>query len=426
MMVRIRNAWLRGEHWLNKRLPISVFWRRHLLSYTVPSNLNFWYFFGAVVIFLFGYQMASGLSLAVHYLPSALPDHEGTPLVLASLQRIASEVPWGNVLLRGHVWGGTLFFIALYLHLFRALLYGAYRKPRELTWLLGCWLLLMALMLAFFGRLLSWSQDAYWGTTAALNLLSTIPVLGPDMALALRGDTLVGSETLGRFYVLHAFLLPWLLLGMMALHVICVRCTGSGNPDGVEGWLLPNSRGKRRDRLAYHPYYTIRDLLAVVSCLFLLACLVFLAPPQLLDILQGNGVTRVDGLATPEHVRPAWYFAPYFSMLRAGAWDGFGVDARLWSILVLLAALILPFLLPWLDHAPVSSYRYRGRLSQTLLALWVLSFLLLGGLAFVPRSTGVERVLRFCVAYYFLFFLLMPVWSRLDRCRLPPWTWMRR
>ena len=410
----------RKLHWLNERLPVIRFWRRHFTHCYVPKNLNFWYFFGVLALLLLLIEMVSGFSLSIHYVPDAGLNAAGVPRAFASLDFLARAGIWGELLRRVHVLGASLFFLAIYLHVFRALMYGAYCKPRELVWLSGVILFLLCLALAFFGRLLAWSTEGYWGTTVILNLLSAIPLLGSDLAHCLRGGGSVGTATLGRFYMLHAMFLPLVLLILVALHVVSVRAVGSGNPDGIDMAQNCSTAGVPLDALPYHPYFTVRDLLAGVSCLFLFALLLFFAPAKLSDFLGFGSQLVANPLVTPEHVRPAWYFAPFFAILRAVSWNFLGVEARIWGGLVLASSLFIPAFLPWLDRSPVGSYRYRGLLSRVLLALFVGVVLLLGVLGSLPNSRPVEMLAGFGTVYYFLFFLLMPVWTRLDRCRPPP------
>lgn len=405
--------------WLEERLPAGAFWRRHFSQYRVPKNLNFWYLFGAVALFVLLMEGVTGFFLAVHYKPYAGLNAAGVPVAYASVHSLMHEVPWGWLLRRAHALGASALFALIYLHLLRALLYGSYRKPRELVWLFGMALWLLCLAEAFLGRLLPWSQDGYWATTVVVNLCSGIPLIGADLALWIRGGTAVGEATLGRFYVLHVIGVPLLLLLLAVLHVISVRVVGSGNPDGADIGL--SKTGKEGVAgLPYHPYFSVRDLLAVLVFLLCFAGIVFFASDEVLRWLGLSRLTPADPLQTPEHIAPAWYFAPWFAMLRAVHWTIFGIDPQFWGGLVVTASVLVLALLPWLDASPVRSIRYRGPMTKILLALLMLSHVLLGIIGLLPGTPQADLLAGMASLYYFAFFLSMPVWTRLDRYRLPP------
>ncbi|MBS1198505.1 MAG: cytochrome b subunit of the bc complex [Proteobacteria bacterium] len=406
--------------WIDDRLPISSFWRRHFSAYYVPKNLNFWYFFGVLALLVLAIEVLSGIFLAMHYKPVATLNPSGVPFAFASIDRIMLEVPWGWLIRNVHAVGASALFLVLYLHIFASILYGSYRKPRELVWIIGMAIFLITMAEAFFGRLLPWGQAAYWGTTVIFNLLAGIPLIGADLALWLRGGLAVGDATLGRFYILHLLVVPLALLFLAMTHVAALRQVGLNNPDGVEIGSRLDDQGVPLDGLPYHPYFTVKDLLAVVLFLLLFVGVVFFVPEGGGYLLEYGNLSPADPLTTSAHVRPPWYFAPFFCILRSVVWNFFWIDAHLWGGLAMLAAILVPASLPWLDHSPVRSVRYRGPITKILLGLLVFVFVLLGIVGAMPNSPMLDLLARICTFYYFAFFLSMPWWSRLDRYRLPP------
>lgn len=416
--MRAQGMW----RWLDERLPIGSFWRRHFSQYPVPKNLNFWYFLGAVALFVLLLEVVTGLFLLVHYKPYAGLNAGGVPVAYASMQSLMREVPWGWLLRKLHALGASALFALIYLHIVRALLYGSYRKPRELVWLFGMGLWLLCLAEAFLGRLLPWSQEGYWATTVVVNLLSAIPLLGQDLALWLRGGLHIGDATLGRFFALHVVGVPMLILLLAILHLVTVRAVGSGNPDGVD----INAERAVGESLPYHPYFTVRDLFALLFFLLLFVLILFFASDEILRGLSLQPLTPADPLQTPEHIVPAWYFAPLFAMMRAVNWTFCGVDTPFWGGLVVIASVLMLALLPWLDASPVKSIRYRGPVGKALTALLLAAFVVLGILGRFPATPQVDFLARAATLYYFGFFLSMPVWTRLDRYKLPPYgRWVK-
>jgi len=406
--------------WIDDRLPIGSFWRRHFSAYYVPKNLNFWYFFGVLALLVLAIEVLSGIFLAMHYKPVAALNPSGVPIAFASIATIMREVPWGWLIRNVHAVGASAFFLVLYLHILASLLYGSYRKPRELVWLIGMAIFLITMAEAFFGRLLPWGQAAYWSTTVICQLLASIPLIGSGLALWLTGGSVVGDATLGRFFILHVLVVPLALLFLAMIHIAALRHVGLNNPDGVEIGSRLDDQGVPFDGLPYHPYFTSKDLLAVVLFLLFFCAIVFFVPEGGGTLLEYGNLSPADPLTTSAHVRPPWYFAPFFCILRSVVWNVFWVDARLWGGLAMLASILVPALLPWLDRSPVRSLRYRGPISKILLGLLVLVFVLLGILGTMPNSPLLDLLARVSVFYYFAFFLLMPWWSRLDRCKLPP------
>lgn len=398
-------AWLL---WINARIPVSVWWRRHFTEYYVAKNLDAWYLFGALAGVVLGIEFVTGVLLSMHYQPVAELNASGVPVAFASIEKIMCSVPWGWLIRTVHAAGATALFVILYLHIFCSLLYGSYRKPRELVWLFGLALLLVSMAEAFFGGLLPWGRLSYWASRVLVNLFSG------------SANADVGSMALTRFYSLHIVVIPLILLGLVLVHILSSRSIGLNNPDGIDIQRYKDGHGKPLDGLPFHPYFTTKDMVGIVVFLMILFAVVFFAPTGGGLILDAQNFHPADPLRTPEQIRPAWYLAPYYSILRSVVWDFFGIEARFWSVAALAGSVLLLALLPWLDGSPVRSMRYRGKLSRILLGGWTLAFMALGCLGTLPLSSSVLMLSQVCTLYYFFFFLSMPVWSRLDRCDLPP------
>ncbi len=433
-------------HWIDARLPLSALWRAQTRGHRVPDNFNVWYLFGSLALAVFVIQYVTGFFLAMHYKPDA-------SLAFDSVEAIRRDVPWGWLLRDVHAAGASAFFAVVYLHMFRGLLYGSYRKPRELVWLLGCALFVTLIAEAFCGYLLPWGQMSYWGAQVIVNLIAAIPWVGPDLALWLRGDYVVGDATLNRFFAFHVIALPLLLIGLIAAHVVALQHVGSNNPEGVDA---PHAT------VPFHPYYTVHDLfgLSVFLCAF--AAVVFFAPDFGGLVLEPANFTPADPLRTPAHIAPVWYLTPFYAMLRAttattlrlwalaalaallrAAWRRRHAPRRLALLLaggaVLLAALLLGeaktwgvavlggsiaslFALPWLDRAPQRSMRWRPRWHLLLLLAFVLAFIALAVVGSRPPGAAGHVVAVAATFVYFGFLGLMPWWSRLGRCATPPAT----
>ncbi len=432
--------------WVDNRFPATKLYKEHLSEYYAPKNFNFFYFFGSLALLVLVIQIVTGIFLTMHYKPDA-------SLAFASVEYIMRDVPWGWLVRYMHSTGASAFFIVVYLHMFRGLLYGSYRKPRELVWIFGCAIFLCLMAEAFMGYLLPWGQMSYWGAQVIVNLFAAVPLIGPDLALLIRGDFVVGDATLNRFFAFHVIAVPLVLLGLVAAHIIALHEVGSNNPDGVEIKAKTDAKGIPLDGIAFHPYYTVHDIFAVAVFLFIFSAVIFFAPEFGGYFLEYNNFIPADPLKTPLHIAPVWYFTPYYSMLRAitsqmmyaliacvlagavlGAMrskiGGFfkllivgaavvlvaamlAIDAKFWGVVVMGGAVIILFFLPWLDNCPVKSIRYRPDWHKYLYGVFVLNFLVLGYLGVQPPSPIGERVSQVGTLFYFGFFLLMPWWSRL-------------
>jgi ubiquinol-cytochrome c reductase cytochrome b subunit len=368
--------------------------------------MNFWYFFGSLAMLVLVIQIVTGIFLVMHYKPDAAKAFE-------SVEYIMREVPWGWLVRYMHSTGASMFFIVVYLHMFRGLIYGSYRKPRELIWIFGVMIFLCLMGEAFFGYLLPWGQMSYWGAQVIVNLASAIPVIGPDLAIWVRGDFVVGDATLNRFFSFHVIALPLVLLGLVAAHILALHEVGSNNPDGIE--IKENKdpeTGIPLDGIPFHPYYTVHDIFGVVIFLMVFSAIVFFAPEMGGYFLEYNNFIPADPLKTPPHIAPVWYFTPYYSILRAMVWNFFWIDAKVWGVVAMGASTLIFFFLPWLDRSPVKSIRYRPGMHLYIYTVFVIAFLILGYLGTQPPSPVGEVVSQVCSVIYFGFFLGMPWWSR--------------
>ena len=439
--------------WVDNRFPATKLYNEHLAEYYAPKNFNFWYFFGALALLVLVIQIVTGIFLVMHYKPDAA-------LAFASVEYIMRDVPWGWLVRYMHSTGASAFFVVVYLHMFRGLIYGSYRKPRELVWLFGCGIFLCLMAEAFMGYLLPWGQMSYWGAQVIVNLFAAVPLIGPDLALLIRGDYVVGDATLNRFFAFHVIAVPLVLLGLVAAHIIALHEVGSNNPDGVEIKAKKNDKGIPLDGIPFHPYYTVHDILGVSVFLLIFTAIIFFAPEFGGYFLEFNNFIPADPLKTPAHIAPVWYFTPYYSMLRAitgemmyalvaivlaGAVLGvvkakisalfkavivvgallivagmLSFDAKFWGVVVMGGAVVILFFLPWLDYSEVKSIRYRPDWHKYLYGLFVINFFALGYLGVQPPSALGERVSQLGTLFYFGFFLLMPWWSRLGHFKAVP------
>ncbi|GAB4173618.1 MAG: cytochrome bc complex cytochrome b subunit [Rhodocyclaceae bacterium] len=406
--------------WVDARFPLTSTWKAHLAEYYAPKNFNFWYFFGSLAFLVLVMQIATGIFLTMHYKPDASLNAAGVPVAFAAVEYIMRDVPWGWLIRYLHSTGASAFFIVVYLHMFRALLYGSYRKPRELIWIFGVFIYLCLMAEAFAGYLLPWGQMSYWGAQVIINLFSAIPVIGPDLTVWIRGDYVVGDATLNRMFSFHVIAIPLVLLGIVAVHVLALHEVGSNNPDGIEIKKKKDERGIPLDGIPFHPYYTVKDIFGVFVFLIPFSIVVFFAPEMGGYFLEANNFIPADPLVTPQHIAPVWYFTPFYSILRANTVNFFWVDAKLWGVIFMGLGVMAFFFLPWLDRSPVKSIRYRGPLYKGALAIFVVAFLILGYLGILPPTPGRTIVAQVCTILYFLFFLLMPIYTRLDRCKLEP------
>jgi ubiquinol-cytochrome c reductase cytochrome b subunit len=392
--------------WLDKRIPAREFLAEQLTGYYAPKNFNIWYFFGSLALLVLVLQLLSGIFLTMFYKP-------GEATAFDSVQFIMREVDYGWLIRYLHSTGASFFFIVVYLHMFRAFLYGSYRAPRELLWLIGMAVYLALMAEAFMGYVLPWGNMSFWGAQVIINLFGTIPGIGPDLVLWIRGDYGIADATLGRFFALHVAALPLALLLLVMLHLVALRTTGSNNPDGIEIKDKLGADGKPLDGIPFHPYYTVKDVVGVGVFLVLLAIVVFFVPTFGGLFLEAPNFEPANPVSTPEDITPVWYFTPYYAILRAVP------DQRLGALLLLIAVMLFLFL-PWLDRSPVKSMRYRGWVSRSALAIFVLAFVGLGYLGMQP-ALGLYVVLaRILAALYFAFFLLMPLYTKLDPVKPVP------
>jgi len=447
--------------WLDNRFPTAFqAYRDHMSEYYAPKNFNVWYFFGSLAIVVLVIQIVTGIFLTMHYKPDAAT-------AFASVEYIMRDVPGGWFIRYMHSTGASFFFIVVYLHMFRGLMYGSYRTPRELVWIFGCLIFLSLMGEAFFGYLLPWGQMSYWGAQVIVNLFAAVPFIGPDLALLIRGDYVVGDATLNRFFAFHVIAVPLVLLGLVVAHLLALHDVGSNNPDGVEIKDKKDARGIPLDGVPFHPYYTVHDTLGVGVFLIIFCAVMFFAPELGGYFLEYNNFIPADPLKTPPHIAPVWYFTPYYTILRAttdpmvnalcvitgvaallnlvkgkGSMALKGAllvgavvlialmktfDAKFWGVVLMGGAVVILFFLPWLDRSPVKSIRYRGALYKSALAIFVVTFLTLGYLGTEPvtvwgqagawlghadRATIAARVFTIL---YFAFFFLMPWYTARDR-----------
>lgn len=452
-------------NWFENRIPSAFYiYKRDMAEYYAPKNFNWWYIFGSLAMLVLVIQIVTGIFLVMHYKPDANLNAAGVPVAFASVEYIMRDVPWGWLIRYMHSTGASAFFVVVYLHMFRGLIYGSYRKPRELVWLFGCGIFLVLMAEAFMGYLLPWGQMSYWGAQVIVNLFSAIPFVGPDLALLIRGDYVVGDATLNRFFSFHVIAVPLVLLGLVVAHLMALHDVGSNNPDGVE--IKAGPKGNRwsvsapADGVPFHPYYTVHDVFGVSMFLMVFSAIVFFAPELGGYFLEFNNFIPADPLVTPLHIAPVWYFTPFYSMLRAitsemmyaliacvlaGALYAaiksklaalakvvvlgaaavtvvlmLAIDAKFWGVVAMGGAVVILFFLPWLDHSPVKSIRYRPSWNKWLYTLFVINFLILGYLGVQPPSPVGERVSQVGTLFYFGFFLLMPWWSRLGEFKPVP------
>ena len=435
-------------NWFENRFPTAFdAFRTHMSEYYAPKNFNFWYIFGVLSIMVLAIQIITGIFLVMHYKPDAA-------LAFGSVEYIMREVPYGWLIRYMHSTGASAFFVVVYLHMFRGLLYGSYRKPRELVWIFGTLIFLALMAEAFMGYLLPWGQMSYWGAQVIVNLFSAIPFVGPDLALLIRGDFVVGDATLNRFFSFHVIAVPLVLIGLVAAHIFALHDVGSNNPDGIEikgPNAAKDANGKPADGIPFHPFYTVHDIFGVSVFLLVFCAVVFFAPEMGGYFLEFNNFIPADPYKTPNHIAPVWYFTPYYSMLRAttaemmyvliactglagllgaksastgkgkigsllGAAIGVALmlvlDAKFWGVIVMGASVVILAFLPWFDQSPARSIRYRPGFHKVILLVFVINFAILGYLGIQAPNPLFERISQVGTILYFAFFLLMPWWSR--------------
>ncbi|MBA3479583.1 MAG: cytochrome bc complex cytochrome b subunit [Lautropia sp.] len=439
--------------WVDQRFPLSSNWKAHLSEYYAPKNFNFWYFFGSLAMLVLVIQIVTGIFLTMHYKPDATKAFE-------SVEYIMREVPWGWLIRYMHSTGASAFFIVVYLHMFKSLLYGSYRKPRELLWIFGCLIFLTLMAEAFFGYLLPWGQMSYWGAQVIVNLFQAIPIIGPDLSVWIRGDFVVGDATLNRFFSFHVIAIPLVLLGLVAAHILALHEVGSNNPDGVEIKEKKDAAGIPLDGIPFHPYYSVHDLFGVAIFLTIFSAVIFFAPEMGGYFLEFNNFIPADPLKTPLHIAPVWYFTPFYSILRATTEEflyfgmlpfllvflalvlftsrtmltksiallvvavmaiGFFVlDAKFWGVVAMGASTLIFFAMPWIDNSPVRSMRYRPGWHTGLLMAFAIVFLVLGYFGVQAPSPVANRLTQIGTLLYFAFFAFMPWWSRMGTFKPVP------
>ena len=439
--------------WVDNRFPASKLYKEHLSEYYAPKNFNWFYIFGSLALVVLVIQIVTGIFLVMHYKPDAAQ-------AFASVEYIMRDVPWGWLIRYMHSTGASAFFVVVYMHMLRGLLYGSYRKPRELVWIFGCGIFLCLMAEAFMGYLLPWGQMSYWGAQVIVNLFAAVPFVGPDLALLIRGDFVVGDATLNRFFSFHVIAVPLVLLGLVVAHIIALHEVGSNNPDGVEIKAKKDATGRPLDGIPFHPYYTVHDIYALSLFLMVFTSIIFFAPELGGYFLEYNNFIPADPLKTPLHIAPVWYFTPFYSMLRAttnpmvnvlaglvglaailavlkGSFSAKGkiatlvlavvavallktFDAKFWGVVIMGGAVIILFFLPWLDHSPVKSIRYRPEWHKYVYGVFGVFFLVLGYLGIQPPTDLGTLTAQIGTLFYFGFFLLMPWWSKLGTFKPVP------
>jgi len=400
-------------NWIDERFPLTKVWKEHLAEYYAPKNFNFWYFFGSLAMLVLVIQILTGIWLAMNYKPDA-------DLAFGSVEYIMRDVDWGWLIRYMHSTGASAFFIVVYLHMFRGLMYGSYRKPRELLWIIGVIIYLAMMATAFFGYLLPWGQMSYWGAQVIVNLFAAVPVVGEDLSVWVRGDYVISDTTLNRFFAFH-FLLPFILAALVFIHIVALHKVGSNNPDGVE--IKKGPKGNRwsdkapADGIPFHPYYSVKDIAGVGGFLVLFAAVVFFAPDLGGLFLEAPNFEPANPLKTPDHIAPVWYFTPFYAMLRAVP-PMFG--SQFPGVVVMFAAILIMFFLPWLDRSPVKSVRYKGPIFKAALGIFAVAFVVLAYLGLQPATPIATLMAQIFTAIYFLFFLLMPWYSKIDSTKPVP------
>ena len=444
--------------WVDERFPLIETWEYHMSKYYAPKNFNFWYYFGVLAMVVFVIQIVSGIFLTMHYKPD-------TGLAFASVEYIMRDVPWGWLMRYLHSTGASAFFVVVYLHMFRGLMYGSFRGPRELLWIIGSFIFVALMAEAFFGYLLPWGNMSYWGAQVIISLFGAIPFIGEGLSEWIRGDFVVSDATLNRFFAFHVIAMPLVLLALIFVHIVALHHVGSNNPDGIEIKKNKDANGVPKDGVPFHPYYTVHDTLAIVVFLIVFSAVMFFAPEMKGWFLEHDNFAPANILQTPPEIKPLWYLTPFYSILRATtsqflyvlmaidvAWMAlalvtirnqlmkmaalgvggvalvglFFLEAKLWGVILMIAALAAFFVLPWIDRSPVKSVRYRGWMYKLALGLFALAFVILGYLG-VKSTDAVDLFLFKNVIWaqtftvvYFLFFLLMPWYTAWDSTKPEP------
>ncbi len=392
--------------WVDARFPATETYEYHMSKYYAPKNFNFWYFFGVLSMVVLVNQLLTGFWLTMLYSPTA----DGA---FDSIEYIMRDVEYGWLLRYMHSTGASAFFVVVYLHMFRGLLYGSYQKPRELVWLIGMGIYLCLMAEGFFGYLLPWGNMSYWGAQVILNLVGAIPVVGDALVTWVRGDFLISGATLNRFFAIHVAVIPLVLVGLVFVHLVALHHVGSNNPDGVDIKKVKGKDGIPLDGIPFHPYYTVHDLVGIVVFLAIFSLVVFFFPDGGGYFLEKPNFEPSNPLKTPPHIAPVWYYTPFYAILRA-------VPSKLGGVIAMGGAIAILFVLPWLDKSPVKSIRYKGWMSKLWLGIFVVSFVGLGYLGAVPSDPIKTVISQILTVTYFLFFLLMPIYTSIETCKQPP------
>jgi len=398
------------ESWIDQRFPLTKVWNEHLAEYYTPRNFNFWYFFGSLAILMLVMQLVTGIFLTMHFKPDSAN-------AFASVEYIMRDVEWGWLVRYLHSVGASAFFVVIYLHMYRGLLYGSYKGPRELIWVLGMLLYIVLMAEAFMGYVLPWGQMSFWGAQVIISLFGSVPVIGPDLLVWILGDYAVGDAALNRFFSLHVIALPLIFVVLVFLHIVALHTVGSNNPDGIEIKKNKDKDGIPKDGIPFHPYFTVKDTMGAVAFLWIFCAVVFYAPGLNGYFLEHANFIEANPLKTPEHIAPLWYLTPFYSVLRAVP-PMFG--SQFPGVLAMGASLLILFFLPWLDRSPVKSIRYRSPIYKWVLGVFVVSFVMLGWLGMEPVTPLNVFLARFFTALYFAFFILMPWYTSIGKTKEVP------
>ncbi len=392
--------------WIDDRFPLTKTMEHHVTKYYASKNFNWWYVFGVLAFVVLAIQLITGIFLTMNYKPAAAQ-------AFGSVEYIMRDVEWGWLIRYMHSTGASFFFVVVYLHMFRAMLYGSYKKPRELIWLIGMLIFFVLMAEGFAGYLLPWGQMSYWGAQVIISLFGAIPVVGDGLVEFIRGDYSISDITLNRFFALHVIVLPLVLIGLVFVHIVALHEVGSNNPDGIDIKKHKDKNGVPLDGVPFHPHHTSKDLVGIIVFLMLFSAVVFFAPELGGLFLEHANFEPANMTATPEHIAPVWYYTPYYAILRA-------VPDKLWGFILFAIAVVLPVFLPWLDRCRVRSIRYRGWMYKTALAVFVVSFLMLGWLGLQPATGTYVLLARIFSILYFAFFLLMPFYTAMDKTKPVP------
>ncbi|MDP5293133.1 cytochrome bc complex cytochrome b subunit [Oceanimonas sp. CHS3-5] len=392
--------------WIDERIPMTATYNKHVGQYPAPKNFNFWYFFGSLAMLVLVNQILTGIWLTMNYNPSG----EGA---FASIEYIMRDVEYGWLLRYMHSTGASAFFVVVYLHMFRGLIYGSYQKPRELLWLFGMLIFLVLMAEAFMGYLLPWGQMSYWGAQVIISLFGAIPVIGDDLTLWIRGDYVISGATLNRFFALHVIALPLVLVILVFLHIVALHEVGSNNPDGIDIKKNKDENGWPKDAIPFHPYYTVKDIVGVAGFLFFFSFVIFFMPEGGGYFLEAPNFEAANGLKTPEHIAPVWYFTPFYAILRA-------VPDKLMGVILMGLSIAVLFVLPWLDRCKVRSFRYRSKLHLLNIVQFVICFIILGILGALPSTPTLTLLAQVCSFGYFAFFVLLFFYSKNEKTKPLP------